>query len=65
VLALHGVHDFSEEEPHFWRDWPAGACLLDQVEAFVNRGESELAVEQVMSSASISARAANGFIASR
>ena len=65
TLVLHRVHDFGEEEFHLRRDRPSWIGLLNQVKAFVHRGEPEIAVEQVMSSASISARAANSFIASR
>jgi hypothetical protein len=65
VLLLHRVHDLGEEELYLRRDRPTWVSLLDQVQAFVHRGEPELAVEKDIFSASISARAANSFIASR
>src|SRR5260370_16166015 len=46
TLMLHRVHDFGEEEPHLRRDRPSWIGLLNQVEAFVHRGEPELTVEQ-------------------
>jgi hypothetical protein len=64
TLVLHRVHDFGEEEFHLRRDRPSWIGLLNQVKAFVHRGEPEIA-SRMMSSASISARAANSFIANR
>lgn len=43
---MHRVHDFGEEKPHLRWDRPSWIGLLNQVEALVHRGESELTVEQ-------------------
>src|ERR1700677_3837137 len=44
--VLHGVDDLGEEESHLGRDRAARVGLLDEVEALVHGGESELTVEQ-------------------
>lgn len=44
--VLHGVDDLGEEESHFGRDRAPRVSLLDEVEALVHGGESELTVEQ-------------------
>ena len=46
VSDLHGIYDLGEEESHFVRDRPARVGLLDEVEALVHSGESDLAVEE-------------------